>query len=639
MYSAKLPHESTPLLKMVSQDIRTLLLWLLSPDFFTALLKQCNMLLFLCYFEGHSYFHSLNILSLQFSEKQGGCSKRKSNDKTWNCKQHGKRFLLNQLLRAHNLVVHKVNGRPSYKLSRKRYSVPKLNRKSAHEEELHIEFSEIPVDQGCLSQYNHAHIEEALLDRNQCKKEFSQKQEHITVAKSVANERREWFSQTQDQEKDGLVPTREPPFVCNRCCTRFHEKQNQVTNIGICASAQSNLCNDCGKGLIEEHNLFNFQICKAEGPFVCEKHCGKSFSKKQNLVEHYRLLKEGKRFACDQCGKKFTKKRSLIDHFCSHKGEQLFACDQCGKKFTQKGVLKAHSRLHTGERPFACDQCGKKFTQKGNLTVHSRLHKGDRPFACDQCGKKFTQKQTLIVHSRLHSKEQPYVCNECGKGFSHKQDLHRHNFVHTGEFSQKQEHSTAPKSVANEHREWFSQTQDQEKDGLVPTREPPFVCNRCCTRFHEKQNQVTNIGICASAQSDLCNDCGKELVEKHSLFNIQICKAEGPFVCEKHCGKSFSKQRYLMEHYRSLIEGKRFACDNCGKKFTKERSLRDHFCSHKGERPFTCDQCGKKFTQKGHLTVHSRLHTGDRPFACDQCGKKFTQKQTLIVHSRLHTKE
>ena len=81
---------------------------------------------------------------------------------------------------------------------------------------------------------------------------------------------------------------------------------------------------------------------------------------------------------------------------------------------------------------------------------------------------------------------------------------------------------------------------------------------------------------------------------------------EKPFEC-KQCGTRFSLRGQLKQHKTTHAGEKRFECNFCLKRFSHKGHFNEHKRIHTGEKPFKCNECEKCFNRKGLLKQHQKL--------------------------------
>lgn len=112
-----------------------------------------------------------------------------------------------------------------------------------------------------------------------------------------------------------------------------------------------------------------------------------------------------------------------------------------------------------------------------------------------------------------------------------------------------------------------------------------------------------------------CPVCEKMFRWKYELTKHELVHTkERPFACEI-CGSRFTQSSSLKSHIRSLHDEDgllhphpepRPQCGVCGRVFVKKSELARHVVIHTGERPFSCEVCSKTFSLSVGLRRHMR---------------------------------
>lgn len=112
-----------------------------------------------------------------------------------------------------------------------------------------------------------------------------------------------------------------------------------------------------------------------EKPFEC-KQCGTRFSLRGQLKQHKTTHAGEKRFECNFCLKRFSHKGHFNEHKRIHTGEKPFKCNECEKCFNRKGLLKQHQKLT--HQQFNGDTT----VQAGNIQSNKYVDKWQESLMC-----------------------------------------------------------------------------------------------------------------------------------------------------------------------------------------------------------------------------------------------------------------
>ncbi|XP_058445189.1 zinc finger protein 345-like [Malaya genurostris] len=386
----------------------------------------------------------------------------------------------------------------------------------------------------------------------------------------------------------------------------------------ICSSkVEFENTDDLNKHLTEEH--------VGQIDYACELCDGKSFPVVSGYNNHLSLHDASVRpLKCSFCSLRYSTKKGLQVHENKLHGanHQLPKecisnrvkpqCEYCGKFFPSLVRAREHRLVvHENKVVAECKICLKTFMTSANLRRHMLLHTNELPYACETCGVRFRVSTDLTKHILAdHQGKTAYHCNACNLPLQNKTEYYRHrNRVHL------KPHLRPFKCRLCLEVPLTAQDLEAHIEACHPTEDYPY---RRCTVCEEKFFNSMKLGV--------------HMRSKHGI-GIKHSPARKSYVCD-HCGKEYIQKHSLQIHLANVHNAeKAYSCDMCDKRFVFLSNLTRHQEMHKQIKRFACDFCDKTFSQKTAMMNHRRnIHTGETAFDCPYCGAAFKESSTFYRH-------
>ncbi|XP_034985703.2 zinc finger protein 850-like [Zootoca vivipara] len=435
---------------------------------------------------------------------------------------------------------------------------------------------------------------------------------------------------------------------CSDCGDRFrgfldvlrHQKSHEEARPRLCVQCEASFMHRIDLAMHEEGHLeealkrhdrrrrkclckhaFRLHFASLLGHGVRGRQAASQDAKRPQQVEDAR---EQALYPCTRCGLLFNQEANLKVHckYCSKQllrkpplnGSSLTALPGERQEASGKqGVAQPASEGSRGDtglpRPpsqassaqHSCPECGKHFASKGSLCWHKRKHKAalqcrgsvalmgggggsgssgptaacatKKLYKCQECGKSLS-KGFFSVHQEFHAGLR-YMCILCRKVFNFQSTAiaHRRGHVRRGELlaaagdSKLLSHTIQKVYIPPEPRLQNPEEMGQPNNGF-PTGQLPFR---------------------------------------------QEAPAEG--------GKLKSPRNTFPKPFR---------CRDCGRDFAYLARLLSHRKEHAGNFPFQCAECGKSFTSRNYLSLHWRIHTKERGHHIGSGGREGPAGQLLV---------
>jgi DNA-directed RNA polymerase subunit RPC12/RpoP len=83
------------------------------------------------------------------------------------------------------------------------------------------------------------------------------------------------------------------------------------------------------------------------------------------------------------------------------------------------------------------------------------------------------------------------------------------------------------------------------------------------------------------------------------------------------------------------VSFQKYVCDKCGKEFTEKHSLTRHMNTHvDSSQTYPYNVCGKEFKSADHRKRHEKSH--NYTITCPVCGRYFNRRENMLRHRALH---
>ncbi|XP_028606642.2 uncharacterized protein LOC114607524 isoform X1 [Podarcis muralis] len=372
---------------------------------------------------------------------------------------------------------------------------------------------------------------------------------------------------------------------------------------------------------------------KGEMPYPCTG-CGLLFKREENLKVHYRYCSEQKpllntsspvalqgeqREASDKQGvaqpaSKGSHGDAGLPRPPSQASSAQHACPECGKHFASKGSLRRHKRKHKAalQRRQSIAHTGGGSGGSGGPAAACATKK---LYKCQECGKKLVYKWQMAAHQQGHAEGKSFICHRCGESFRFKSGLQEHRCAAGGAApGEARLLCCCGKSLSKLQ---FSNHQAFHAGlrymcllcGKMSSFQSSAIAHR---RGHVRRGQL----LAAARGSDLLS---------HTIEKVYI--PQGPQLQNPE-GTGQPSDGFPTGQ-EAPAEGGKSPRQKC-----KLKSPRNTL-----PKPFRCRDCGKAFAYLARLLSHRKEHTGDFPFQCAECGKGFIRRNYLSLHWKIHTKE
>ncbi|XP_050074910.1 zinc finger protein 90-like [Anopheles maculipalpis] len=249
--------------------------------------------------------------------------------------------------------------------------------------------------------------------------------ESIDAVNSVKDESKE-INVEQENHFGGNFQEQNLPKTRQNSCTLERIKCHTLGNTTEQATDENT--NSAFLFTHQQDNRRKQNVASAE-PNVCTD-CGKLYPTEQSLEQH-RKRDHRPGLMCDICSKWLKTPESLRKHQQnSHHPERTdrVECSICKKWMKNTGSLKKHMIRHeTSDKPNICDICGKVSPNYSALRSHKLfVHEMQRTFSCLICKKAFKRAFTLEEHMTTHTGSSLYNCPHCTRTFNSSANLHAH---------------------------------------------------------------------------------------------------------------------------------------------------------------------------------------------------------------------
>ena len=443
--------------------------------------------------------------------------------------------------------------------------------------------------------------------------------EHAYV--KIKNEKQHW----EECEKCGII----------KKDSKQSHNFNKHTDNGN--GTHSNICEDCGYNIINEHNYEN-EKCKICGATKKVPECEHSYNKKSNEKQHWD--------ECEKCGK--VKEGTIQNHnFEEYKDEKngthSSKCTVCESrivcehnyengKCTECNASKGEPQCNThsyqlrateNQHWLECEKCGQ--IKIGSLEMHnfSYTDRGDGKHnkKCS-CGIEFVFEHKYIdgkckdcgseekecEHSYVKKTDEKQHWEECKKcGAVKTGTLKNHNFEYTDnkdgkhkvkckdcnyEITESHSYSNGKCIKCNSVQEEKECTHNYiKKSDNNKHWEQCEKCGEIKNGTIENHNFEKHIDNGNGTHSSECTSCGYKINNEHNYENGK-CKECKSTKEEKECEHSYVKKTDEKQHWEE--------CEKCGavKAGTlKNHTFKDYKDNKDGTHSSTCSECNYKLTE------------------------------------------
>ena len=269
----------------------------------------------------------------------------------------------------------------------------------------------------------------------------------------------------------------ENPYVCAMCDKGFKNKlkvKSHILTVHDKVSPDAYKCKVCPKTFVHQRNMERHKLVHEQENVMC-KWCERQVSSKYELQEHMNIHKMVTHFGCGGCGKLL-----LRADFLSHRR-------RCKHKFRSGSEYQGNQdrfyvpRINVCSR-YKCHSCPATYMQKDKLNNHQKLHLR-KTIICELCATPFLSKYDFQQHVRVHRGMAHTICTNCGKMFirgdyeSHRRKCEGVQIKPDPAWPHKTDSLLVSRTVGD---------QDEKSDTRIHTRERPYHCDHCPSRFCRK---------------------------------------------------------------------------------------------------------------------------------------------------------
>ena len=334
-------------------------------------------------------FHSMKPLDKELPENptkstpslpsnftDNSMSKKKLEQKEWECKVCFEKFLTRHEFIHHNLDIHHDSHPFKCSVCPLKYTTPShlhSHHKITHRHELDFICDKCGKKFGYKSQLK-KHIESSRSCNNIILKRYKCGSCHGKFASKEGLNRH--FKRVHYKPSLELRLSDNDSKSDNTNGLTVLEDKIPYKDINFKLHDENTLFQDSINTKIGEMN--NAKVFKISGPEL------KNFASKRKANEQdiSNKRREPRDWECKSCFEKLPSKNELIHHNLEiHNEKNPFVCSLCPKRYTILCDLEKHHKIsHLNELDFICEKCGQKFGYKDKLERHlKKLRSCDNP--------------------------------------------------------------------------------------------------------------------------------------------------------------------------------------------------------------------------------------------------------------------